>query len=93
MRKLMLFVSMIALAGLVIGCSATTGGTKEKAAKPSTEYAYDAEKQALTVTFATGTYLYKGVPADVYSQIESAESKGKTFNELVKGKYPSTKVE
>jgi hypothetical protein len=63
---------------------------------PSSEtgYSYSAEEQALTVTFKNGdSYIYAGVPADVYATVESAESKGKAFNELVKGKYQATKVE
>lgn len=58
------------------------------------KYTYDADAQSLTVNFSEGsTYVYAGVPSDVYDQIMSAESQGKAFNQLVRGKYEATKVE
>lgn len=80
---------ILCVAMVLTACSSI--GTKSKA---STTYSYEPADQSLTVTFENGSsYIYAGVPADVYAQVEAAESKGKAFNELVKGKYQVTKAE
>ena len=47
---------------------------------------YDIEKEELVVVFQNGrSYLYRGVPSDVYlAIITDPESHGKAFNVLVK---------
>jgi hypothetical protein len=55
---------------------------------------YEAETKILTVTFANGDrYAYEGVTQEIADLLAKAESKGKAFNELVKDKFPSRKVE
>jgi lysyl-tRNA synthetase class 2 len=49
---------------------------------------YDPAKQTLAVTFSTGrTYLYFDVPADVYAELQTAESMGQYFNWRVRDQY------
>ncbi len=49
---------------------------------------YDPAKQTLAVTFATGrTYLYFGVPADVYAEFATAPSQGQCFNWRIRDQY------
>jgi hypothetical protein len=51
---------------------------------------YDEPSQTLYVTFLESgvTYLYGGVPMDVYEGLMSAESHGRFFNLSVKPYYP-----
>lgn len=49
---------------------------------------YDASKQTLAVTFATGrTYLYFDVPLDVYAELQTATSQGQYFNWRIRDQY------
>ena len=49
---------------------------------------YDASKRTLAVTFTTGrTYLYFGVPSDVYAEFAVAESQGRFFNWRIRDRY------
>lgn len=49
---------------------------------------YDATKQTLAITFATGrTYLYFDVPAALYHELLSAESMGQIFNWRIRDQY------
>lgn len=49
---------------------------------------YDASKRTLAVTFTTGrTYLYFGVPSDVYAEFTVAESQGRYFNWRIRDRY------
>jgi len=57
------------------------------------EIGYDEPNQDLYVTFKNGTtYKYFNVPFGVYQLLLNATSIGKTLNEIVKGRYSSTKV-
>lgn len=54
---------------------------------------YDAEARQLEVEFLNGAvYTYDNVPATVYASITEAESVGKQFTNLVKGKYAYRRV-
>lgn len=55
---------------------------------------YDRDFHLLAVQFkSTGLYLYHGVPAEIAAEMESAESKGKYFNENIKTRYNFTKLQ
>lgn len=48
--------------------------------------------EVLTVKFRNGTsYSYKGVPLEVFNKITTADSAGKAFSSLVRGKYETAK--
>jgi hypothetical protein len=54
---------------------------------------YDAQAQELHVCFLSGdTYIYHGVPQDVYDDLMNAPSKGSYLNRVVKGTYAYTKM-
>lgn len=59
------------------------------------ELDYNGETEELVATFKGGTsYLYSGVPVDVYMKVVIAESVGKEFNTTIKaGGYEFTKLE
>lgn len=58
-----------------------------------TAYAYNPGTQALTVAFTGGgTYVYAGVPAEVADAFATAESHGKAFGSLIRGKYDYNKL-
>ena len=84
MKKFMAMVLAVGMmAGVALADGASISGT-----------AYDAATKVLTVTFGSGeVYEYAGVPQEVVDLLGKAESKGKTFNELIKGKFPAKKVE
>ena len=49
------------------------------------ETLYNAETKDLSITFKNGRqYRYSGVLKEIYSGFESAESKGKYFNQYIK---------
>jgi len=49
---------------------------------------YDGDKQTLAVTFTTGrTYLYFGIPTDLYSEFATAPSQGQFFNWRIRDQY------
>jgi hypothetical protein len=49
---------------------------------------YDPANQTLAVTFSTGrTYLYFDVPADVYADLQAADSMGQYFNWRIREQY------
>ena len=51
--------------------------------------AYDNDKKALILTFASGSlYEYAGVPPSVVRGLLLAPSKGRYFNEHIKTRYP-----
>lgn len=55
---------------------------------------YDAEKHMLAVTFTTGrTYLYFGVPTDVYSEFMTASSQGQYFNLHIRDAYECREID
>lgn len=55
-------------------------------------YVYDAVQQILHVRFHSSTmvYGYQSVPPEVAEAFEAAESKGKAFYSLIRGKYQYT---
>ncbi len=57
---------------------------------------YNEQEQVLRVLFKTGgNYMYFGVPSEVFENIKSSDSKGKTLNESVvrqKEKYKYIKI-
>jgi hypothetical protein len=59
---------------------------------PSTvidHFHYTPDTATLRITFVSGTvYDYKGVPEKVYQKMRAAPSKGKFFNEKIKGIFP-----
>lgn len=54
---------------------------------------YDAAHARLEIQFSDGdVYQYDNVPISVYEALIDAESVGKTFYAMVKGKFSSRKV-
>lgn len=55
---------------------------------------YDAESAELHVTFLSSpvTYVYQGVPADLFERLMLAPSKGTFLHWEVKGTYPFYKL-
>jgi len=39
-----------------------------------------------------GTYLYKNVPKEILAKVLAADSVTKEFNELIKNKFPTSKL-
>ncbi len=51
---------------------------------------YDPEIQLLEIIFNSGRiYQYREVPPQVYEQFMNAESKGRYFNENIRGEFQS----
>jgi hypothetical protein len=54
---------------------------------------YDAAKKVLDVEFHHGgTYRYVGVPAELYAELEAAESPGKFLHAKIKGRFSFERV-
>ena len=54
---------------------------------------YDEAAQELHVQFLSGgTYVYHGVPQDVYDDLMAAPSKGSYLNRMIKGNYEYSKM-
>jgi hypothetical protein len=54
---------------------------------------YDPEQQTLTIDYVSGqTYLYKGVPENVYKNLRASRVKGRYLHFFIKDKYPFEKV-
>jgi len=54
---------------------------------------YDVDSQELHVRFVSGeTYMYSGVPSNVFDAFVSAPSKGSYFNREIKPAYQFTKL-
>ena len=54
---------------------------------------YNPAKQTLRIDFSVnGTYEYRGVPPELYDALNRAESKGKFFNDNIRGKFQSQRV-
>jgi hypothetical protein len=71
----------------------TKGGTIEVLFESSNIVAakYDTQNKDLTVTFKNGgQYLYRGVGASDYWNLENAESQGVVLNKSIKEKYPDS---
>jgi uncharacterized protein len=55
---------------------------------------YDPETQVLEIEFLNGgVYQYYGVPADVYSGLMGAGSKGAYHADFIKDRYPWSRVQ
>ncbi len=51
---------------------------------------YDPEIQLLEIIFSDGRiYQYRGVPPQVYDGLKAAESKGRYFQENIRGEFQS----
>lgn len=51
-------------------------------------YGYDMATNTLSIRFPDGAvYLYSNVPQDTYDEFCAAESKGKAFASLIRGKF------
>lgn len=54
---------------------------------------YDINEKKLTILFGSGTsYEYEGVPHEVFSELNLAESQGKYFNVNIAKKYNYKKI-
>ena len=54
---------------------------------------YDAERQRLVVRFEDGgEYAFVGVPGEVHRSFAEAKSKGRFFDEEVRGRYPYNRL-
>ena len=53
---------------------------------------HDPDAQELHVRFLSGdTYIYHGVPAQVYNELIASPSKGSYLNRMIKGTYDYSK--
>ena len=51
--------------------------------------AYDEAQELLQLRFCSGTaYEYSGVPATVHQSLLDAPSKGRYFNDAIRGRFP-----
>lgn len=51
---------------------------------------YNAAERKLRITFTTGSeYEYDNVPFDVYRDLTTAESAGRTFNTEIRDRFPT----
>jgi hypothetical protein len=59
-----------------------------------TNVSYDAAAQKLSVTTTKNgaTYAFSGVPQSVVTELTNAQSKGRFFNQNIRGRFPTTKV-
>jgi hypothetical protein len=59
-----------------------------------TSVSYDAASKKLTVatTQNGATYAFTGVPQSVVTELTNAPSKGRFFNQNIRGRFPTTKV-
>ena len=82
----------VAVMVLALGLMASQAFAGESKAISKSEY--NADKKVLSITFANGkAYEYAEVPQEVAAEFEKAESKGKAFKKLIKGKYEAKKIE
>ena len=57
------------------------------------DFAYDENRNELTVTFSTGrTYVYLLVPPGIFAAFNAAASKGSYHNAHIRDRYPFRKV-
>lgn len=58
-----------------------------------TSIRYNADARELDVAFTNGkTYCYSNVPLQIYLEFVDVESKGRFFNERIKGRFAFTEV-
>ena len=54
---------------------------------------YDKDNESLTVTFRSGaTYLYRGVPEDVYDGLKYAGSPGRYFQNAIRDVFSGVRI-
>ena len=54
---------------------------------------YDEDRQRLLVRFIDGDeYAFVGVPGEVHRSFVDAESKGRFFAEMIRGRFPYNKL-
>lgn len=67
---------------------------KPKESSSVFSYAYDDEKSVLMVKFKSGdVYHYRGVPEELFKEMQKAESAGKYIHEHLKSQYNYDKVD
>jgi hypothetical protein len=55
--------------------------------------AYDETRKLLQLEFCSqAVYLYSGVPAAVHQALLGAPSKGRYFNQMIRGRFPYRRV-
>ena len=55
---------------------------------------YDEGQQLLQLEFGSrAVYLYFGVPSAVYEALLGASSKGRCFNDTIRGRYPYRRIQ
>jgi hypothetical protein len=55
---------------------------------------YDDEKNILQIEFHNGAvYQYSGIEEDTWEDLHQADSVGKYFNEKIRGKYQSERID
>jgi len=58
------------------------------------EIDYDADRSKLLVRFESGErYVYVGVPGEVHRSFVEADSKGRFFQQRIRGYYPFNRLE
>ncbi|PWS33681.1 KTSC domain-containing protein [Pedobacter paludis] len=56
-------------------------------------FSYDTKTKALKITFLTGmVYEYKNVPQKIFDMFRVSGSKGRYFNDQIKGSYKFKKL-
>ena len=55
------------------------------------EFGYIEYYKILIVEFKSATYSYSKVPREIFDNMKKAESKGRYFNENIKGRYEQFK--
>jgi KTSC domain len=54
---------------------------------------YDSDSESLTITFRSGaSYLYRGVPPEVYEGLKYASSPGRYFQTAIKSAYSGIRI-
>lgn len=55
-------------------------------------HGYNAATGTLALKFKNATYHYAGVPAELFAQLQEAESIGRFFQDHIRGKYEAEKL-
>jgi hypothetical protein len=83
----------VAVTALFTGCGQSAEepmtGMEAVESMAFSEIGYDADAMELTVVFKENglTYVYQGVPADVYEGLQAAESKGAYYHENIREQF------
>lgn len=69
--------------------------TPVEGSKSISAIGYDHNSRELSIRYASSSYVYtyQDVPAEVWQQIEAAESIGAAVGKLVRGRYEATMTE